>query len=136
MSNANDKKILDLKKQIETKKSKIAKAGRFSPVTSCMLHLNGQSTNLHVQDKTGLTSLLVSVNALRLSAIDLGVESEYVLSGYNVNDWITDIKARLAILSVKEEEKKLQVLEDKLHVMLSSDKKVELEIENIEKMLK
>ena len=97
--------------------------------------MNNESTNILTLDKNGLVNMLVYVNALRLSGVDLGIEKDFMISGYSVNDWITDIKAKLAIIAIKDEQKKLQILEDKLHVLLSSDKKVELEIETIEKLL-
>ena len=136
MSKANDKKILELKKQIQEKKNNLAKIRQFKPVTNCLIHINESSINIHTLDKTSLISLLVSLNSNRLSAIDLKLEDDYFLSGFPINAWITDIKARLDILNIKQEEKKLQDMEDKLHLLLSSDKKTELEIDKIEEMLK
>jgi hypothetical protein len=58
------------------------------------------------------------------------------ISGYSINDWMTDIKLKLDILSQKEEENSLKALESKLAALLSNDKKTELELSSIEKLLK
>jgi hypothetical protein len=74
---------------------------------------------------------MVKLNSYKLSAKDLGILKEYSISGYSVEDWISDIKFKFDILCRKEEENKLKVMETKLHQLLSSDKKVELEIDEI-----
>ena len=71
-----------------------------------------------------------------MSAEQLEVLDECNISGYNVSDWITDIKSKLEIVSYKAEENKLKVMETKLHELLSNEKKTELAIDEIEGMLK
>ncbi|MCJ0174347.1 hypothetical protein [Clostridioides difficile] len=58
-----------------------------------------------------------------------------VMSGYDVQDWIDDIKSKLDILTINEERSKLEEMEIKLMELLSNEKKVELEINKIESML-
>ena len=135
MSNVNDAKILELKAQIKEKKAKLKSVKKFSPVTNCSIELDGIRSNLQVLTKELLTSLLVKLNMYRLSISDLGL-SEYNISGFKVEDWITDIRSKLDIIAYREEESKLQELENKLHILLSNDKKVELEINEIESLLK
>lgn len=132
----NDKKILDLKALIETKKKALKTKKTFVPITNCSLELDGVRHNIHVLQRETLICVLVKLNSYRLSAIDLGVLEQYMVSNYKVEDWITDIKARLEVIAQKEEETKLQALEKKLHNLLSTDKQVELEIEGIENLLK
>ncbi|WP_207306222.1 hypothetical protein [Clostridioides difficile] len=57
------------------------------------------------------------------------------MSGYDVQDWIDDIKSKLDILTINEERSKLEEMEIKLMELLSNEKKVELEINKIESML-
>jgi hypothetical protein len=135
MGNANDTKILELKAQIKEKKNKLKKLKKFVPITNCSIEVDTVRYNLQVLNKEQLITLLVKLNSIRLSVVDLELE-EYFISGYKIEDWISDIKSRLEILSLKEEENKLLVLENKLHTLLSTDKKVELEIDSIESMLK
>lgn len=132
----NDEKIMILKKQIEEKKEKLKKAEKFSPITNCSLEVDGVRHNINVLQKEQIVTLLVKLNTYAMSAKDLGILSDYNISGFNVEDWLTDLKAKLDNLSRKEEEMKLKAMEGKLHQLLSNDKKVELEIEEIESLLK
>lgn len=132
----NDKRILELKKQIEIKKEKLGKVARFTPVTNCNLTLDETRMNINVLDKEQLTALLIKLNSYRLSAKDLEILDGYSISGYHVQDWITDVKSRLDSQNRIEEEKSLKAMESKLVKMLSESKKVELEIDEIEAFLK
>jgi len=133
--NTNDEKILQLKAQIKEKKSKLKGKKRFTPVTNCSLELEGVRYNLNVSNKEQLINLMIRLNMYRMSAIDLDLEDEYIVSGFSVDEWITDIRLKLEILKYEEEDRKLKVLESKLHNLLSLDKKVELEIGEIESMI-
>jgi len=129
----NDSKIMELKKQIEEKKIKLGKSQKFSPITNSSIELDGVRTNIQVLNKDQLTYLLVKLNSYAKSAKEL--EIDFVISGYHIMDWITDIKSKLDFVSRKEEENKLKVMESKLHQLLSNEKKVELEIDEIMKNL-
>jgi hypothetical protein len=130
---ANDKKILDLKNTIATKKSKI-KSIKFVPSTNCSLDFDGTRFNIHTLSADALTLLLIKLNSLVLSMNDLKISS-LIISGYSVQSWITDIKVKLEIIAQKEEENNLKALESKLSTLLSNDKRTELELEAIEKLL-
>jgi hypothetical protein len=137
MSNINnDQRILELKKQIEIKKEKLKQSERFSPITNLSIEFEGDRYNLNVLQKQELINLLIRLNIYLISAKDLGIETEYIISGYKLEDWITDIKAKMDILSRKDEERNLKALEDKLTKLLSEDKKVELELNEIADLLK
>jgi len=129
----NDLKIMELKKQIEDKKAKLIKSQKFAPITNSSIELDGVRTNIQVLNKEQLTFLLVKLNSYAKSAKDL--EIDFVISGYHIVDWIADIKSKLDFVSRKEEENKLKMMESKLHQLLSNEKKVELEIDEIMKSL-
>ena len=57
------------------------------------------------------------------------------INGYYIRDWMSDILAKINVISYKEEEQKLKTMENKLLELLSSEKKTELAIDEIEKML-
>lgn len=132
----NDTRVMELKKQVAEKKKLVAKAVKFSPCTNCSIELDGVRHNLNVLNREQLIGLIVKLNSYAMSACELGLLKEFNISGYNVMDWITDIKAKLNVLIQKEEENKLKALESKLHQLLSSDKKIELEIDAIMEELK
>lgn len=136
MSNSkNDERILFLKNQIQEKKNKLNKISRFSPITNCSIELDGIRYNINVLSNEQLISLLVKLNMYYMSAKDLNLSDTYTISGYLVKDWIMDIKTKINILSRKDEERSLKQMELKLQQLLSNDKKVELEINEIEKTL-
>lgn len=138
MSNKNDKKIMELKEQIERKKREIGSPKAFKSVTSCIMpDANGarSSINLRVLNKEKVVNLMIDINIKIMSAKDLGIESEYEIAGFKASDWIKDLKGRLDELNVREEEKKLKTLEEKLDKMLSEEKQTELELENIANLI-
>jgi len=134
--NTNDEKIMQLKFQIGEKKKNLKTKKRFTPLTNCFIELDGVRLNLQVLNKENLIYLLVKLNSYLLSAVDLGLEDEYNFSGYSIDQWITDVKLKLDILKYEEEDRKLKELERKLHVLLSSEKQVELAINEIESLIK
>lgn len=134
MAITNDQKIMDLKKQIEEKKAKLIKSQRFTPITNCSIEVEGVRHNIQVLTKEQLITLMVKINSYAMSAKDLGLDS-YNISGFDVVEWIQDIKSKLDFVSRKEEENKLKMMESKLHQLLSNEKKVELEIDEIMKSL-
>mgnify|MGYP001144280243 CR=1 FL=1 len=133
--NKNDQKIMDLKEQIKSKQEKLKKSKKFDPITNCIVEFEGRQQNLHTLQKEGLVSLLVKLNIHLLSAKDLGIEDEYKISGFPIEDWVTDVKGKLDFVSRKDEEAKLKVLEGKLNKLLSEEKQVALELEEIESLL-
>jgi plasmid maintenance system killer protein len=60
---------------------------------------------------------------------------EIIINRYNIRDWMSDILVKIDIISYKEEEQKLKTMESKLVELLSKEKKTELAIDEIEKML-
>lgn len=130
----NDERVLQLKKVIEDKKAELKTVKRFTPLTNCVLDLEGQKYNLNVLQLGDLRLLLVKLNMYLISAKDLGINLE--IAGYNIIEWITDIKAKTEIFEYKKKESELKALEAKLDKMLSDEKKTELELDEIAALLK
>lgn len=127
----NDDRILELKKQIETKKKDLSgRKVRFLPETNCVLDLDGNKYNLNVLDDGALMFLMLKLNLYNMSADNLKMPHP-ILSGYPVDLWINDIKSKLAVAGMKREEADLKKMEAKLDKLLSDDKKTELEINEI-----
>lgn len=123
-----------MKEKIEEKKKQLAQSAKpFTPKTNCSLELAGTRFNLHVSDKPTLTNILLSLNSMRLSAIDLGMVDIVDACGFKLTDWIDDVKMKLMIVDRKNEEARLKVMEQKLESLMSEDKRVELELEKIVK---
>ena len=137
MSNViNDSKIITLKNQISEKRKQIDKIKKFTPITNCSIEVDGIRSNIQVLAKEQLIALVVKLNSYVSSSKELGLLDEYTISGFKAEDWIVDIKSKLDIVSRKDEERKLKDMEEKLDRLLSNEKKTELEINEIENMLK
>jgi hypothetical protein len=134
--NENDKVILGLKKQIADKKAALKATERFTPVTNCSIELDGVRSNIQVLTKEQLVFMMVRLNSYLLSAKDLGLVNDFSISGYSIESWLTDLKARLMNLNRQVEENRLKALEAKLHALLSNEKQIELEIDSIAQLLK
>jgi len=145
MSSANDAKILTLRKKIQEKKSNVVKI-KFVPVTNCSIELDGVRHNISVLNQHQLMLLLIKLNSYKLSITDLEVSNvdrpygqllkNISISGYTIQEWITDIKLKLDVLLQNVVENDLKELEKKLNTLLSEDKKTELELANIANLLK
>ena len=131
----NDDRIIELKNQIEIKKKELAdKRIKFTPETNCVLELEGTNYNLNVCAEEILTLLMIKLNTYIMSANDLGV-SVPTMSGYPIDLWISDIKNKLVVTTIKREETNLKQMEAKLDKLLSDDKKTELELDEIASLL-
>ena len=135
MATKNDERVLQLKEIIDKKKAELKAVKRFIPVTNCVLDLDNQRYNLNVLQLNDLKLLLVKLNMYFMSAKDLGI-IELELSGYNVAEWMMDIKNKIEIFDHKAREAELKTLEVKLDKMLSDEKKTELELDEIAALLK
>lgn len=134
MTQNNDERIMELKKVIKEKKQQLStKKTRFEPITNCLLVLDRVTYNLHVDSSE---FLLIKLNLLKLSAKDLKIDTSTLeISGFSLDDWITDVKNYLSVKNYKQENKKLEVLEQQLTSLLSDDKQTELQIDMLESML-
>lgn len=126
-----DATILSLKKQIEGKREELQKKKfRFAPETNCILPFEGNTYNINVLDKDTIKVLMIKLNMYAMSARELKMELPE-FGGYSVDLWMEDIKNRLALIELKNEEADLKAKEDKLSKLLSNDKKTELAIQEI-----
>ena len=132
----NDEKIIKLKQQIEERRNELGKLKKFTPITNCILELDGVTTNIQILSKEKLALLLVKLNLYKMSMENLKMSfDKIIISGYDIRDWMSDVLGKINIISYKEEEQKLKTMENKLIELLSSEKKTELAIDEIEKML-
>lgn len=131
--NKNDERVLQLKQIISKKKSELKEPKKFISLTNCVLDLEGKSYNLNVLQLDALQLLLVRLNMYLISAKDLEISLK--ISGYNITEWITDIKCKIEIFEHKKKEAELKTLETKLDKMLSDEKKTELELDEIAALL-
>lgn len=134
MTQKNDDRIMQLKKQISVKREELSKrTSRFVPITNCLLVLDKVTYNLHVESSE---MLLIKLNMISMSAKDLEIDTDnLMISGYSLNDWITDVKSNLEVQKYKKEKNDLNALEKKLDALLSEDKQTELKIDELAALL-
>ena len=140
MANANDKLILELMKKVEAKKTKIAEMelAKYRPVTHCILEWENVKYNFNVMKSDELKFLLLKLNALLLSADDLNMVEELedmVIQGHAFHLWINDIHGKINEKDFAQEKEKLKKMEAQLEKLLSEDKKVEIQLAEIAKLL-
>jgi len=130
----NDETILQLKGKIAEKKAKLIKS-KFIPVTNLIINFRGTTYNLNVLNKENILYLMVELNALRLSEVDLKLDNVTTISGYKLLEWLNDLTKKLEIVIYKEQEDELKTMEAKLDKLLSDEKKTELELNDIANFL-
>lgn len=134
---------LKLIEQVQAKRDEIAKVNRPQWKTNCKFTFstNDKSINLHVESNpevlTCMAAALLSHQAYYAQAATLlGLKpSEATWDGSPVSDWIDDIKARLAKITVSEKKASLKKLEDRLNLIISPELKRQMELEAIQKEL-
>ena len=135
MAAKNDERILTLKTQVDKKKNEInSKKKRIAYRTNLIMEWRKERKNLNVLSLEELVLLGWELTALNEYVKKLGLK-EFLISGYDINDWIFDIDQKRDVISIKKEESELSELEKKLNKLLSEDKKTELELDNIASLL-
>lgn len=133
MATKNDDLIMQLKEKVELKRKELNEFSTPVYKTRLVIDIDGQKTNINVLDEDGLKFLLVKLNMYRLSMKDLNIAVQ--ISGYEVQDWLDDIAAKLNTFTYKKRKKELEDTEAQLNLLLSEEKKTELEIERLAKIL-
>lgn len=134
----NDKKIMQLTALVEEKRASLGTCPKFTPKTTCMLKTSlSIDTNINTFTSVNDTNnALFLLGLYQVAAEKVGMTDEEVtINGFTLADWISDVKAKKLQLLHKEKEKELTSIEKQLDAMLSDDKKTELKLDAIEKLL-
>lgn len=126
----NDERILAFREKIAAKKRELGTPGRLAPVTNCSLTLYGQSYNLNVADVDTLKLLAATLHSLVTGIRETGYDT-FKLAGYDVQDWIADVQARLDLFEYKAEQAKLASWEKQLAALLSKERETALLLDDI-----
>lgn len=138
----NDDKVLKLMNEVKKRKLEIATSEKAAWTTNCSLNINGKTINLHVVNDVNvlvgaLAALLRNranhVEAAKLLGFDKPAPFEH--DGYSLEDWLADMKIRATKIQIAQKRKDLERYEAQLDKLLSNDKKVELELDQLEKEL-
>lgn len=142
----NDERILKLKKLADEKRAAIAENSTPAKyLTNKVLTLDGVTYNLGVINSLEEIVLLMSkIGSLATGysiftmGADLDDEKYYhslKINGFHLDDWAEDVKTRLQQIVLREDKNVLAKIEKKLDELLSEEKKTELELDELEKLL-
>ena len=140
-----DKKTLALIEAVKKQKKEIAVAERTSRETNCLFRESpgAQPINLNVESDIGKLVQIAAFLHLKEDAYSF-VSAEYFASddvpkfkwdGYTFEEWMSDIKGRIAKLQINSKKKKLESLESRLSSIISPELRAQMELEAIEKEL-
>jgi len=131
----NDNKIMELQKQIDAKKEQLKEIQIFKPITNCMItYYHGAKLNINAMSINDLKILAIRLHNDLKSQTELGF-SDTLLNGFALEDWKTDILAKIKNLEQKDKLNQLAQAELELQNLLSNDKKTELAIDKISEIL-
>ena len=137
----NDERILALKNSIKTQKENLKGTVSYQYKTNKIIELNGVKHNLNVIQKESIYEVLIELGS-KLSGMEIlsrnygfDLATEYLISGYSVSDWMSDLTYQLVKLSIKDKENSLKQAEAQLDKLLSEDKKTELMLDELTKTL-
>lgn len=130
----NDKRIKELKAQIQTKLENMPKISKdFN--TNLVLDFHDKQYNLNVISKTTLQDLQIQLYLYQV-AIDALHTTAFQISGYMVKDWLHDIQKLIDIQDTNITVKELKSSLTKLETMLSDTAKTEEFLDDLEDLLK
>lgn len=138
-----DKMIDTMLATIKTQKEKLAELEASTKrewVTNCSFQVdNTTPVNLQTASQTNLvklTKVLIQQQELAAKAAELlGLPVEDEINGFKFDDWITDVRKRLALINLKTEQKRFQELEARVNTLVSPERRRELEAQALMKEL-
>lgn len=142
MARKTDTKTLALIREINRKKSELAKLERPAWRTNCSFcPLEGSTngaTNLHVEnDVKKLLKIAAYLIGTSERYYQAGTQLEvdniptFTWSGYTLEDWLYDIQTRVKKIQISSERQKLEALESRLNAIISPELRAELELQAI-----
>ena len=143
-NDALDKKVQELYDIIQLKKSQITKLERPNYKTNLSYVVSEfndtQRVNLQVvNDVSLLVKLLAQLTLLKNKYdeinIELGLNTEFKLSGFSYDDWKSDFVSIINKINIKKEKDDLAIKEAKLNSLISPEEKRRLDIEALTKEL-
>lgn len=138
MANTNDDKILLLQEKIQVKEESLKKLSTsFAPKTNLIFG----KKNLNVAKEADLLEITRELMIAKkvdeqIKAEDFGFSEEYFkIHGYSIDDWLHDVKKKMESILIVQEKQKLSKLKAELAKRLSDDKRIELEIDELSKLI-
>ena len=148
MADSSDKKTLELIKEVQRRKDEISQVEKYHAITNCSFsYIEGSAkdvVNLHVERDIkkliNIAAFLIErkkayINAW-LNVLKVKDAPDFDWAGFSVEDWISDIKARIDKIQITSKKKSLEKLEKRLNAIVSPELRAEMELQSIEEELK
>ena len=140
--NDRDKTIQTLLTVIKQKREEIALIDKPRWETNCNFIYESGDGRYNIQtisDPQTLVKLLGYVikekEAFDAGAKELGLALTFKISGYTVEQWTHDLKARLSKVNVSTKKKEMETLEARLNKLVTPAERERLELEDIMKSI-
>lgn len=117
------------------KKKVIGKTKKFVPETNCMLNIENNRFNLNVLSKDDLMFLYGKLNHIKREVDNDFPNNKLKVSGFPITDWINDIKGKISIREISDEEKRLKNLENELDELLTNESKVHIKLDKLKGLI-
>jgi hypothetical protein len=130
-------KLAERKAKVASLKADVAKAwkttGAFRLIGSTST-TNIQTANVETLEEVA-TQVIILTDAQDKASAKLSRPSKQKVQNYTIDDWFNDLQKRLAMIDVREEEKQLEALEQRLNSVLSPEERRRIEVELLAKEL-
>lgn len=138
-----DEQVLNLWNKVKTKQKEISKVERPSWLTTCSISKNPDNVNdrFNIQTVTDLNKLidiygflLITEEKWEQANKELGLKVPFKWMNYSGDKWKKDIQSRISVLSLYNKKKELEVLQERLDKLITTEQRRELELEEISKL--
>jgi len=146
VKNTTDNAVMALLAKVTKKKEAIKNASKRPQwKTSCTIGKDPTTTqnriNIQtVRDENILISLwawLMAEHAgMCKAADDLGLTWDTTYMGYTIQDWLDDIRTMVRILKVERQKEELAELDKRVNELVSPDQRREMELKQLQELLK
>lgn len=137
-----DSKTLDLINEVKKRKAEITKLNKPNYKTNCAFSFVEGNTsnvmNLHVE--ASVANLVKAIAFLygrhsnyNKAVIDCGIidAPPFTWNGFTLEDWVEDMKTRIAKIQISTKQKQLDLLESRLNAVISPELRAEMELDAI-----
>lgn len=130
-------KLAERKTKVASLKAEVAKSWK----TTGVFRLIGAPSTTNIQTANAETleeiaaHVIILANALNEASVKLSRPGKQKVQNYTPEEWFNDLQKRLAMIDVREEEKQLETLEQRLNQVLSPEERRRIEVEMLAKEL-
>lgn len=122
---SNDAQIKQLRATIDSKRGELGDKPKVAYTTNALLTIDGTKVNLNtlsLDQCVDVASRLLAMTHFNDEANKrLGTDIKIKLGDFTVDQWISDLKLRVELLTWEDEKKKLATLDKQLASLLSED---------------